>query len=105
MEIPHTVAVVADPDAGVPRDHIVLNSQDGRPRFLSFIFHILTFHIINYLRDVLLRKKCFLSRIAQISPILPNLSLCHRDGLNPSSPASGIFLHAKTPQKCKNSPK
>ena len=41
MEIPHTVAVVADPDARVARDHIVLNSQDGRPRFLSFIFHIL----------------------------------------------------------------
>ena len=40
MEIPHTVAIVADPDARVARDHIVLNSQDGRPRFLSFIFHI-----------------------------------------------------------------
>ena len=41
MEIPHTVAVVADPDARVARDHIVLNGQDGRPRFLSFIFRIL----------------------------------------------------------------
>ena len=53
MEIPHTVAVVADPDARVARDHIVLNSQDGRPRFLSFIFLIL---YQNYVRDVLLRK-------------------------------------------------
>ena len=41
MEIPHTVTVVADPDARVPGDHIVLNGQDGRPRFLSFIFRIL----------------------------------------------------------------
>ena len=31
MEIPHTVAVVADPDARVPGDHIVLDSEDGAP--------------------------------------------------------------------------
>ena len=40
MEIPHTVAVVADPDARVARDHIVLNSQDGRPRFFYLLYFI-----------------------------------------------------------------
>lgn len=31
MQIPHAVTIVTDPDPGVPRDHVVLNSEDRTP--------------------------------------------------------------------------
>ena len=31
VQVPHTVAIMTDPNPGVPGDHVVLNSEDGTP--------------------------------------------------------------------------